>query len=144
MYYNNQINPYMRTSYSGMQPTTMIQKNEFAWVQGEAGAKGFMVPPGMTMWLMDSENPVFYLKSTDMNGFPQPLRIFDFKERTIDKPVENPVEKNTQYVTRDEMKAYIEEKLKHESTVQSKPDEQQSNAEHVQDVATVSELPTQL
>ena len=138
MYYNNQMNnPYMRTPYP--QP---VQKNEFAWVQGEAGAKGFMVPPGMTMWLMDSESPVFYLKSTDINGFPQPLRIFDFKERVSEKPVSQNVPE-TNYVTRDEMKAYIEEILKHESIVQSN-ESAKSNAEHVEDVATVRELPKQL
>lgn len=141
MYYNQINNPQINNPYGIKYQQPVIQKNEFAWVQGEAGAKGFMVPAGMTMWLMDSESPTFYLKSTDMNGFPQPLRIFDFKERVAEKPKE-PAEVNNHYVTRDEMKAYIEEIL-HESTVQSKPNEQ-SNAEHVTNAATVSELPKQL
>lgn len=51
------------------------------WVQGEAGAKSFLVAPGTTVMLMDSESPVFYLKSADQSGMPMPLRIFDFTER---------------------------------------------------------------
>jgi hypothetical protein len=103
---NNYYNPY--TPYYPSQQSSALQQprtNEFAWVQGEAGAKAFFVPPGMTGWLMDSENSTFYIKTTDVNGMPQPLRIFDFKERTAAKQ-EQP------FVTREEMKAYIDELLK--------------------------------
>jgi hypothetical protein len=91
-------------------------------VQGEAGAKAFIVPPGMTCWLMDSESPTFYMKTTDVNGMPQPLRIFDFKERVAisHNGPNGPVPENN-YVTKDEMKAYIAEIMKeknHESSVQ--------------------------
>lgn len=51
------------------------------WVQGEAGAKSYLVAPNTTVMLMDSENDVFYLKSTDASGMPMPLRTFDYKER---------------------------------------------------------------
>ncbi len=52
------------------------------WVQGEAGAKSFLVAPGQTVQLMDSEAEVFYIKATDASGVPLPLRTFDYKERT--------------------------------------------------------------
>jgi hypothetical protein len=98
-------------------------KNAFEWVQGEAGARGYMVPAGATAWLMDSESQTFYIKSTDVNGIPQPLRIFDFKERVAisHNGPNGPVPENN-YVTKDEMKAYIAEILKEkndESSVQS-------------------------
>ncbi|MDE5765335.1 MAG: hypothetical protein K2N49_02010 [Ruminococcus sp.] len=48
--------------------------NSVIWVQGEAGAKSYLVAPGQTVWLMDSENLVFYIKSTDPSGMPLPLR----------------------------------------------------------------------
>lgn len=51
------------------------------WVQGEAGAKSYLVAPNTTVMLMDSENDVFYLKSTDASGMPMPLRTFEYKER---------------------------------------------------------------
>lgn len=52
------------------------------WVQGEEGAKSYQVAPGNSVQLMDSENPVFYIKSVDASGIPLPLRVFDFVERT--------------------------------------------------------------
>jgi hypothetical protein len=81
-----------------------------------------MVPAGSTAWLMDSECQTFYIKSTDVNGIPQPLRIFDFKERVAisHNGPNGPVPENN-YVTKDEMKAYIAEILKernNESSVQ--------------------------
>ena len=51
------------------------------WVQGEAGAKSYMVAPGNTVMLMDSEDQVFYIKAADQSGMPLPLRVFDYKER---------------------------------------------------------------
>ena len=51
-------------------------------MQGEAGAKSYLVAPGNTVMLMDSEAERFYLKSADASGMPMPLRIFDYKERT--------------------------------------------------------------
>ena len=63
---------------------TMAQNgnNGLIWVQGEAGAKSYIVAPGTTVMLMDSEGERFYLKSADASGMPMPLRIFEYKERT--------------------------------------------------------------
>ena len=41
-----------------------------------------MVGAGQSVLLMDSENPVFYIKSADASGIPLPLRVFDYTERT--------------------------------------------------------------
>lgn len=56
------------------------------WVQGLAGAKAFMVAPGQTAFLMDSEGQTFYMKSADQSGMPT-LRVFDFQERLQQAPV---------------------------------------------------------
>lgn len=64
-------------------PTPAQQVNSgLVWVQGEAGAKSFLVAPGCTVMLMDSEGERFYLKSADASGMPLPLRVFEYKERT--------------------------------------------------------------
>ncbi len=84
-YYPMQGNVPDQLSQLRMQqaPTTAQQSNSgLVWVQGEAGAKSFLVAPGTTVMLMDSESPVFYLKSADQSGMPMPLRIFDFTERS--------------------------------------------------------------
>lgn len=55
--------------------------NQITWVQGENAAKSFPVGAGQSVLLMDSEESVFYIKSVDTSGMPQPLRIFDYTER---------------------------------------------------------------
>lgn len=66
-------------------PTTQTASPGIIWVQGEEGAKGYLVAPGESRLLMDSEGNHFYLKSTDAQGMPLPLRIFDYVERTSQK-----------------------------------------------------------
>ena len=51
------------------------------WVQGEAGAKSYLVAPNNTVLLMDSESPRFYIKSTDPNGVPS-MKIYSYSEVT--------------------------------------------------------------
>jgi hypothetical protein len=62
------------------------QSSQIIWVSGEAGAKSYLVAPGNTVMLLDAENSVFYLKSADASGMPLPLRIFDYKERSVTHP----------------------------------------------------------
>ena len=64
-----------QTVPSQTQPT-----NSLIWVQGEAGAKSYLVAPNATVMLMDSEGDRFYLKSADASGMPLPLRVFEYKE----------------------------------------------------------------
>jgi hypothetical protein len=59
------------------------QNSNLTWVQGEAAAKAYPVANGQSVLLMDSEDSVMYIKSTDASGMPLPLRIFDYKERNI-------------------------------------------------------------
>lgn len=63
------------------QPMAQQGNNGLIWVQGEAGAKSYIVAPGNTVMLMDSEGERFYLKSADASGMPMPLRTFEYKER---------------------------------------------------------------
>ena len=78
--FNQQFQP--PTTPPTTQPMTQQGNSGLIWVQGEAGAKSFLVAPGNTVMLMDSEGERFYLKSADASGMPLPLRIFDYKERT--------------------------------------------------------------
>ena len=56
----NYYNPYQYQAQAQSQPG-------INWVQGEAGAKSFLVGAGQTVMLMDSEESVFYIKSTDQS-----------------------------------------------------------------------------
>lgn len=62
-----------------MQPFS--QTNDMIWVQGEAGAKSFLVSPNATVVLWDTESPTIYIKSADATGKPLAMKILDFKER---------------------------------------------------------------
>lgn len=78
--------------------------NGIIWVQGEEGAKAYMVAPGNSVQLWDSENPVIYLKSADANGIPS-MRIFDLVERVTSArmPLESPNSSNDKFVTQDQI-----------------------------------------
>lgn len=56
------------------------QNSGIIWVQGEAGAKSYMVAPNTTVQLWDSESQVIYLKSADASGMPS-MRILDYTIR---------------------------------------------------------------
>lgn len=77
------------------------------WVQGEEGAKAYMVAAGNSVLLMDSENSTFYIKSTDTSGMPLPLRVFDYKERTTaaKMPAQTVQQPSVEFVTREEFDA---------------------------------------
>lgn len=77
--FNQQFQP--PTTQPAAQPIAQHGNNGLIWVQGEAGAKSYIVAPGNTVMLMDSEGERFYLKSADASGMPMPLRIFEYKER---------------------------------------------------------------
>lgn len=62
-------------------PQTAQPTNDINWVQGEADAKSRPVAAGHSVILMDTEQSVMYIKTVDQSGMPQPLRIFDYKER---------------------------------------------------------------
>ena len=104
--FNQQFQP--PTTPPATQPMTQQGNSGLIWVQGEAGAKSYIVAPGNTVMLMDSEGERFYLKSADASGMPMPLRIFDYKERinatTSDfkAPTSDFSELDSKYITREE------------------------------------------
>lgn len=105
-------NPYM--AYQPYQAQTMptVQTPQYTpsnnginWVSGESGAKSWIVGRGETVLLMDSENTVFYLKSSDQSGMPLPLRIFDYTERVqsvVNQSNSGLMRENDNFITRDE------------------------------------------
>lgn len=104
--------PDMRQFQPQMQPAQMQSQQQsgsgIIWVQGEEGAKAYMVAPGNSVLLMDSENSAFYIKSTDQSGMPMPLRIFDYQERTSGKqPAQAIQNQEDSYVTRKEFDALV-------------------------------------
>lgn len=86
MYYQPQYQPVQPVQ----QPSTAAQQtNGIIWVQGEAGAKSYLVAPNTTVQLWDSENQVIYLKSADASGMPS-MKILDYTIRDT-TPVNAPM-----------------------------------------------------
>lgn len=119
-----------------MQPPQMPQQAQpqqpdtggIIWVQGEAGAKAYLVAPGNTVQLWDSENPVIYLKSADMSGMPS-MRVLDYTERVsgqTHQPQQTPQIDLAQFVTWDKLDEYIAEHLKKPARA-AKPKEEAEN-----------------
>lgn len=92
-------NQFYRMPYSqpGMNPLPSPTQNGILWVQGESGAKSWMVQPNSTVLLMDSEKNCFYIKTADVSGMPS-MRIFDYTERTVQTQV--PTDDKTDYCTK--------------------------------------------
>lgn len=74
------------------------------WVQGDAAARSFLVAPGATVLLMDSDANRFYIKSADPSGMPT-MRTFEYAEVDPNAGVKQtaaPSIDPDQYVTRQE------------------------------------------
>ncbi len=86
----------MVNGYSGIpyyvQNVPQQGNGSIIWVQGKAGAEAYPVAPGNKLMLMDSNEPVVYIKSADTTGKPMPLTVYDLVER-VEKPEEAKVEK---------------------------------------------------
>lgn len=80
------------------------------WVQGESGAKAYPVQSGKSMVLFDSESERFFIKSADISGMPQPLRVFNYSE-TKENEIKQQVD-TSQFITREEFEIAINS-LKH-------------------------------
>ena len=85
-----------------VQQAPQNQQTGLIWVQGEAAAKSYMVAPGNTVQLWDSEEKVIYLKSADASGMPS-MKILDYTIRGEETKKSEPV-----YATKEDLDALAE------------------------------------
>lgn len=84
--------------YNSYQPPT---NNGIIWVQGEAGAKSYLVAPNSTVQLWDSESQTVYLKSADASGMPS-MKILDYTIRP-DTSQKTLTEPHSEFATKDDI-----------------------------------------
>lgn len=100
--------------------------NSLIWVQGIEGAKSYLVGAGQSVLLMDSENQVFYIKSTDSSGMPLPLRIFSYSEQSQGQDMPNSASYDkidmSGFVTREEFESRLSELATKKKTTTRKED----------------------
>lgn len=113
--YLPQYQPQPQAAQIPQLPGTLMSspnpQNGIIWVQGEAGAKSYLVAPNNTVQLWDSENQVIYLKSADASGMPS-MKILDYQIRetagqntpAVTQQAAAPSLDN--YVTRDELNEF--------------------------------------
>ena len=93
------------------------QNNGIIWVQGEAGAKSYLVAPNTTVQLWDSESQVIYLKSADASGMPS-IKVLHYTIRDSAPKHPTPVGPQIDYATKEDIGALQGElnKLRDEMT----------------------------
>ena len=106
---NQQMGMYSGQNQQAQPPAPTTNVN---WIQvaGIEGARNQIVQPGHTIWMMDNNSPVFFVKSVDGMGSTT-FKAFQFTEilPEASKPVQN--QQNTpspDYVTREEFNALLE------------------------------------
>lgn len=111
MAYNNGFPVNYQPAYYPQQYQVVPQNTtngSIIWVQGEAGAKSYMVAPNNTVQLWDSENQVIYLKSADASGMPS-MKILDYQIRESSNPQPQVMDAKNDYVTREELSEFEEQ-----------------------------------
>ena len=76
---NNQQNfpqPQQQPQNAQPQPQQQVPiQSNIEYVNGIEGAKAFILPPNAQKLLLDSDNPFFYIKTTDLQGKPSVRRF---------------------------------------------------------------------
>ena len=100
---------FQRNPQPSQQNQNGAQNNTFQWVQGQAGAEAYLVAPGASVILMDSNAPVIYFKSADQNGRYLPMKTYDLVERVPQVQGPNPASAidTTSFVKRDEITTLV-------------------------------------
>ena len=111
MYPSNQGYPQAVQQAPVQQPIQQpAQTNPMIWVQGETGAKSYLLAPNTTLPLWDSERQTIYLKSADASGMPS-MKILDYTIRdtaTSQQPQVQIMEEQekVEYVTKEEFNKF--------------------------------------
>lgn len=111
MYYPQQMMPQQTMAQTAQQTPQPVAQSQsgIVWVQGEAGAKSYLLAPNTILPLWDSEAQTIYLKSTDNSGMPT-IKYIDYTIREPNqKSANNIVEENHSFATKDDIKELSEE-----------------------------------
>lgn len=120
---NNYLNPYPQVTapvYRPVQPIsyTQNQKDGLISVNGIESARAYPTQPNSRVALFDSNDDVFYVKTTDASNFPtiKRYRFFEESEEQVN---------NEKYVTIEEFDKFKEEMLNGQQSIRSgKPNKQ--------------------
>lgn len=123
--------------YYGFNPTNPSysqkpQINQYAFVNGIEGAKSYMMMPGNSMLLMDSDSSICYMKTCDTNGISS-LRYFkleEIDEATVRELTQPAKQNQVDYATKDDfnnLNKKLDELLKRFDRPSNKKDNKEIN-----------------
>ena len=92
------------------------QQGGIIWVQGEAAAKSYLVAPGSTVQLWDSEEKVIYLKSADASGMPS-IKILDYTIRGEENAKAEPAPEYATKADLDALAAKVKELMRRKTKI---------------------------
>ena len=114
--FNSMQNPYMTQPYYANRnnPLVQNQNNRIVWVNGIEGAKAYQIEPNSNILLLDSDiEGRMYIKTCDNIGMCN-LRIFSYQE--LQPNTQSQQIDTTNFVTKDEMQAAINQALQNIQT----------------------------
>lgn len=119
-YSQQQGGSWNQQSTQSAQQQSPSQNVNWIYVSGVDGAKNQIVQPGQTAWMMDNNEPYFYVKSVDGVG-SSTFRIFQFAEvqDVVPEQTAQPQIDMSQYVQRGEFDA-LKAQLEQLTTAQKK------------------------
>lgn len=99
--------PQYYPQYNQPQNQPNMANNGMVWVQGEAGAKSYLIAPNATIPLWDSEAQTIYIKSADASGMPS-MKVLDYTIRDNTVHSANKII-DSDYVTKQELENFKSE-----------------------------------
>ncbi len=137
--YQPQQPSYMQPNYNNMgngmpnqtqQPQAQPQANSYFYVNGVIGAKSFQMQPNQTVLLMDSDNPMCYMKQS--NGMGQStlryFKLIEVSENDLNTTNDTKQVNNNEYVLKSEFEA-LSKRLDDLSKKFEKPYKNEKNIE---------------
>ena len=100
-------NYYPQPNANQFTPSIQMPQTNVNWIRvnGIESAKSQVVPPNSTMWFMNTNEPIFYVKTADNLGVST-IKAYRFEEITSDTK-----ETRSEYVTKEEIENIIEAKI---------------------------------
>ena len=97
--------PYPQPNY---QPRQVQPQNVYAFVNGLEGAKSYIVPANQTVLLMDSEQPVCYMKTANAlgQGSLRYFKLTEVSEAEVRTPI-TPNQPKSNFVTKEEFETLV-------------------------------------
>ena len=104
-----------------------------AWVQGEQAMKSYPLGPNQKAFLFNTEENNFGIKSTDANGMPLPLELFEYhriQDTQKQTPQQVPQIDTSSFITREEFESRMSKVItEFESKNNQKRESQQNRGE---------------